>query len=235
MRKSVVSWLSLFSVLCCTASVAVAGVRADETRPVSGFHGVSNSGSIKVEVTLGNTESVRLTGDDDLIDEIETVVENGILKIRYKNQRRTEGRQWGTVTAYVAARRLDALSQSGSGSIIVSGRISGDELNGALSGSGSLTFDADVAECNASISGSGRITVNGKAERTNVTLSGSGRFSGEKLKSGSASLQLSGSGNIFIYAENQLNASISGSGNVHYSGNAQTNVRTSGSGRLRKM
>lgn len=236
MKFSLVSRLALFSILCCTIhAVAAVGVREDETRNVRAFHGVSNSGSIAVKITFGNRETVRLSGDDELIADIETVVEDGILKIRYKNNRQPAGRRWERVTAYVTAQRLDALAQSGSGSITVDGSISGEELNVALSGSGAVTFATDVAVCNASISGSGRIAAQGSSGKSNVSVSGSGRFAGDRLKSRSASLKLSGSGNISIHADDQLDASISGSGYINYSGNAQTNVKTSGSGRLRKV
>lgn len=236
MKLFLVSQLALFSILCCMApAVATVNAQGDETRNVKAFHGVSNSGSITVKIAFGDTESVRLSGDDDLIADIETVVENGVLKIRYKNNRQTGGRRWGAVTAYVTARRLDALAQSGSGSITVDGRISGDELHVAVSGSGTVMFASDVAVCNASVSGSGRITAHGSAGKSNVSVSGSGRFAGEKLRSRSASLKLSGSGNISIHADDQLDASISGSGHINYSGNAQTNVKTSGSGRVRKV
>jgi len=207
----------------------------DELRQVSGFHALANSGSIQVEVRFGNSESVRLEGDEAAIREIETVVENGTLKIRFKKQSWANGRNWGKVTAHVTAKRLDALSQSGSGSINVTGEISGNELNASVSGSGRITFASEANICNASVSGSGRIVAKGNAREANVSISGSGRFDGEELRSRSANLKVSGSGNIRIHADEQLDAAISGSGNIHYSGNAQTNAKTSGSGRLRKI
>ncbi|MFC3196771.1 head GIN domain-containing protein [Parapedobacter deserti] len=205
-----------------------------ETRDVSGFHALASNGSIHVEVRFGNRESVRLEGDEAAIREIETVVEQGTLKIGFKKQAWTRNANWGKVTAYVTARKIDALSQSGSGHIVVSGKVSGDALNAALSGSGRITVSSEVQVFNASISGSGRIVASGDVRNSNVSISGSGRLDGGNLRSRSANLKISGSGNISIHVDEQLDAVISGSGNVSYSGNAQTNVRTSGSGRVRK-
>ncbi len=209
--------------------------QGDETRNVSEFHAISNSGSIVVEVKFGDRESVRLEGNDEAIKEIETVVEGGTLKIRYKNKVRIGVQNWGRVTDYVTAKRIDGLSQSGSGSITVDGKLSGNELNASLSGSGRITFESEVSVCNASISGSGRISANGQAKKSNVSISGSGRFDGGELRSQSASLKISGSGNITIHADEQLDATISGSGNIRYSGDARTNLKKSGSGSLRKI
>ncbi len=207
----------------------------DETRSVDAFHAIANSGSITVEVRFGDRESVRLTGDSDAIKEIETVAERGTLKIRYKNAVNLRKRNWGKVTAYVTAKRIEELSQSGSGSITVEGNVSGNQLNASVSGSGHITFSSDVTTCNASVSGSGRISAKGQAKSSNVSISGSGRFAGEDFRNQSANVNISGSGSIQIHVDGQLDASVSGSGRIRYSGNAKTNFKKSGSGSLQKI
>ncbi len=224
----VASWLILLSA---TTSLSF----GDEVRNVREFHALANSGSIHVEVRFGDRESVRLEGDEAAIREIETVVEKGTLEIRFKRNARESGRDSGKVTAYVTAKQLDALMQSGSGHVTVVGPVSSNELSASVSGSGRLTFESDVEVINARISGSGRIVASGNATESSISISGSGRFEGSELKCQSANLKISGSGMITIHADKQLDASISGSGNIQYSGNAQTNVHTSGSGRLRKI
>lgn len=233
-KLSSLGWLVLLLPFFCVglAHAALSSSIRDETREVRGFHAISNSGSIVVEVRLDNTESVRLTGDDAAIRQIETVVEGGTLKIRFKRQ--SYRNSWGKVTAYVSAKRLDALTQSGSGSITVLDPIGSKELNVSLSGSGRIAFESAAEVCNASVSGSGRILANGRATECNASISGSGRFDGSGLKSQTANVKVSGSGNMDLHVDRQLDASISGSGNITYSGDAQTNVRTSGSGRVRK-
>lgn len=233
-KLSSLGWLPLLLPVFCVGLVQVAWSSSfrDETRDVSGFHAISNSGSIVVEVRLDNAESIQLKGDDAAIRQIETVVEGGTLKIRF--QRQLQRDSWGKVTAYVSAKRLDALTQSGSGSITVMEPIGGKELNVSLSGSGRIVFESAADVCNASISGSGRITANGRATQCNASISGSGRFDGGDLKSRAANVKVSGSGHMNLHVDRQLDASISGSGNITYTGDAQTNVRTSGSGKVRK-
>lgn len=233
-KFSSLGWLALILPFFCMGSVqaALSSPFADETRNVTGFHAIANSGHIAVEVRLGDKESIRLEGDGAAIRQIETVVERGVLKIRFKRQ--SERTNWGKVTAYVSAKQLDALTQSGSGSITVLNPIVGKELHTSLSGSGKIAFESATDVVNASISGSGRISANGRATQCNASISGSGRFDAGDLKTQTANLKVSGSGNISIHADRQLDVSISGSGNVIYSGDAQTNVRTSGSGKVRK-
>lgn len=237
-KLSSLGWLALLLPFLGVGLVHAASTTMsfrDDIRSVSGFRALSNSGSIHVEVSFGDQESVRLAGDEKAIREIETVVENGTLNIRYKKGAWTKDRNWGSVKAYVTARQLNALSQSGSGTITVSGTLSGKELNASLSGSGRITFASGADVCNVAISGSGRVVAKGSASESNVSISGSGQFDGGDLKSRSASAKISGSGNITIHAEQTLDAAISGSGNVNYSGNAETRVQTSGSGRVRRI
>ena len=233
-KLSSLGWLVLLLPFFCVslAHAALSSSLADETRNVSGFHAIANSGHIVVEVRLGSSESVRLEGDDAAIRQIETVVEGGALNIRFKRQ--SQRTNWGKVTAYVTAKQLDALTQSGSGSISVLDPIAGKDLSVSLSGSGKVSFESATEVFNASVSGSGRVLASGRATQCNVSISGSGRFDGGDLKTQDASLKVSGSGNMSIHADRQLDASISGSGNITYSGDARTNVRTSGSGKVRK-
>src|SRR5690606_14140348 len=125
LKLSSLGWLALLLPFFCVslAHAALSSSFTDETRSVSGFHAIANSGSIMVMVRLGNQESIRLEGDDAAIRQIETVVERGTLNIRFK---RHSGRtNWGKVTAYVSAKQLDGLVQSGSGSISVADPIAG--------------------------------------------------------------------------------------------------------------
>ena len=61
----------------------------DENRTVAGFSGVSSAGSYSIFITMGNTESLRLEGKAADLNEIETKVENGILKISKKKSLKT--------------------------------------------------------------------------------------------------------------------------------------------------
>src|SRR5690606_20058613 len=212
LRLSSLGWLVLVLPFLCVglAHATLLSSFADETRNVSGFHAVANSGSIVVEVRLDNRESVRLEGDEAAIRQIETVVEGGTLKIRFKDQ---SGRtNWGKVTAHVSAKQLDGLTQSGSGSISVSGVISGGELNVALSGAGRIRLEAGTELLKAVVGGSGRIRAAGLAVRCNASSSGWGRFDGRDLETHAASVKVSVAGGVDSHIGDQLDASISGSG-----------------------
>lgn len=208
----------------------------DDTRKVSDFSSISVSGSYNVFITMGNTESIRLEGDANAINEIDTKVEHGTLKIRNKKQ--ISGRSWnnkGKVNIYVQAKELNSLIQSGSGDIQVDGKIKSTNLSSILSGSGSMHLNIDTDEFIATVSGSGKIRVKGTAENTKIIVAGSGGFDGSNLQSSISNIKVSGSGNVSIAVDNELNALLSGSGKIRYSGNANVNSTTSGSGSISKL
>jgi len=210
-------------------------IKIDDERQVSGFSGITVSGRHNVYITMGNTESLRLEGDAAAINEIETKVEDGVLKIRNKKQMNT--RSWnntGKVNIYIQAKSLNNLVLSGSGNVEVNGKLKSANLNNTISGSGSIIANIEVENYNAVISGSGEISAKGYAKNARITVAGSGDFDGRNLKTSNANAKVSGSGDISIIADKQLEAVMSGSGDIRYSGNAAVNSTKSGSGNISK-
>ena len=212
------------------------------SRDVSGFDGISSGGSFKVHVSFGAKESLRIEASEEAIKEIETVVENGTLNLRFKKHSggwlSNFGRDqnFGRIDIYVTAIKLKRLSVSGSGDMDVAGTVKTDKLSTDVSGSGSLTIAVSADSYSAGISGSGQMRVTGTSQSANIKVSGSGSFRGNDLKTNTTNVGVSGSGDVYVVVNSSLNASVSGSGSIKYSGNA-TNVSTSksGSGRVSKI
>lgn len=209
---------------------------ADDERNVSGFRGIASSGSFDVKITMGSKESLRLEGDDDVINDIETKVENGILKIRNKKQGNWNWRSVrNKVTIYITAKSLNSITLSGSGDISVNGVVKASKLTNILSGSGSISLTADADEYSGTLSGSGELDIRGSADKAIIRIAGSGDFDGKDLKTLETDIKVSGSGNATIRAEKHLNAVVSGSGDISYIGNPKVEKTKSGSGSISKL
>ncbi len=233
--KKYILHLFVFAIMMSLAGKVAA--QNSETRQVSGFTSVSSAGSFKVNVTMGNTESLRLEGDAAVLSEIETVVQDGNLKIGYKKD--SEGKKnWTSkdaVTVYITAKTLKSAALAGSGYIHVQGTVSGEKFSAAVSGSGNITVKTDVKSFTAAIAGSGSVVASGASDNSNVSISGSGNFKGYDLKTSTTSVKSAGSGNAEVYADQKVSGAVAGSGNIRYRGNAQdVSVSKAGSGSVNK-
>lgn len=215
--------------------VVTTATTADETREVGAFTGLSVSGSFDVDVRQGQTQSVRIQSDAAIIRDIETFVEDGVLHIRVKRGVRFDSRNSKRVNVLITAPELQDIKLSGSGKLHAESVLSREVTNVSLSGSGSVMVSGRVNEANINLSGSGAVSFSGTSTITNVNLSGSGRVNCANLQSRVANVRLSGSGRVSLHAENNLSATIAGSGNVRYSGSPEVALVKNGSGSLTKL
>ena len=214
--------------------VAGSGHVKTETRALGHFNGVALALPGDVELRIGNTESVTIETDDNLLPMIETAIENGTLHLRPSK------RNWNFDTRrlkiIVQAKAVDKLALGGSGSI------DADPLRGAkvsidLGGSGSIkvkSIDSDALS--VAVGGSGDLKVGGGAASTlSLSIAGSGDIDLGKLKSVNASVNIAGSGDATISARDTLNATIAGSGDVNYYGDPRVSKTVIGSGSTKRI
>lgn len=146
------------------------------------------------------------------------------------------------------------IGNAGSGTVIVND-VHVEEINMVQSGSG--TIDAgtvhgasaitinhsssgkvrstilDGTSLDAIMSGSGWIKLAGDVEKVNYILNSSGKIDGLELLTKDAVAFSSGSGEIYVYATENLEATITGSGDIIYRGNPARSFVITGSGNLR--
>ncbi|TKC13219.1 DUF2807 domain-containing protein [Pedobacter polaris] len=233
----VLTSLSLQSVLASDPIIIGLSKFKKEDRDVKNFSGVAAGGPINVVITLGSTEGLRFEGDADAIATLITEVKGNILIIRPQNSWTSWARKYENkkIIAYVSAKTIKSLTMSGNGHMSVTGKIKENSLATTLSGSGSISAGADVNNFTGVISGSGNLNISGSADDATITISGSGSFTKKGFSVGSMSSVISGSGSVYVNAEDHINAVVSGSGSINYSGNATVEQRVSGSGRVRKI
>jgi hypothetical protein len=65
-----------------------------------------------------------------------------------------------------------------------------------------------------------------------LNISGSGKIKALHLEQDECSASISGSGDMYVFVYDFLDANITGSGNIFYRGNPRINVKISGSGSL---
>ncbi len=200
-----------------------------ETRALGHFSGVALALPGSMELRIGASESVTIETDDNLLPLIETVIENGTLRVRASNGRANFDTR--RLKIVVQARAVDKLALDGSGSI------DADPLRGArvtldVGGSGSIRvkrIDSDALT--VAVGGSGDVKVDGGAVAAlSLSIAGSGDVDLGKLKSVKASVNIAGSGDAVVAVRDALSATIAGSGDVSYYGDPRISKTMLGSG-----
>ena len=186
-------------------SVKGSGVSASETRVVANFTSIEASGVGKLSVRVGDSESLRITADNNLLPLIKSEVREGVLILSSKSGFKSKNE----ITYEVSAKTIKRLENSGTVSIDARG-FTGGELAVETSGVGSITLA-------------------GRVDSLNAGLSGVGSLEAEELVADRVKTSLSGVGSASVRAEKSISGNVSGVGSLTWKG-AATDVTTSVSG-----
>ncbi|MBA9075963.1 MULTISPECIES: head GIN domain-containing protein [Rufibacter] len=227
--------LAFVALVVTLSSFTFARLVEEQSRNVGAFTKIGLSYPANVVLRQGNTHSVKVEGDADQLKDLVTEVKDGKLNIRTKE--RHWNMSWNNkerVNIYITMPRVEAIAVAGSGKITSEDTFKADNLDLAVSGSGSIKLSARVNEVSSRIAGSGSIVLKGEGKESKVSISGSGALRGYAFETDQAQVSISGSGKCEINAKSTLKSSISGSGNVYYDGSPSVDSRVSGSGSVKR-
>lgn len=205
--------LGLGASLAYAASVNGSGKAVTQQREVTGFTGLGLAIPAVVDVVQGASEGLTLTADDNIAAEIETVVEKGVLQVRWRT-RNIDVRQATRIRIALSAKTLESIAISGSG-----------DVNAPALNAGRLSVR---------ISGSGDVKLGGRGDAIDVSISGSGDVNAGKFDTQSAHIRIAGSGDAVVWARKSLEAQVAGSGDIRYYGDPTVAKRIAGSGKVRR-
>jgi len=236
----------------CGPVIEGSGNVTTETRQVSNFSQVELLGIGDVSVTQGDTETLRIEAEDNLIPYITTEVHGDTLEIGFKPDMPLNIWPTKPIKFYLTIKNVTGLQVRGSGNINAD-RLAADQLRLTVSGSGNVNINQlDVKALTNTISGSGDILVDQlKADTTTTMINGSGncslagettgqstRISGSgdylafDLKSQTAAMHVTGSGDVQAWVTEALDANVAGSGDVKYYGTPKVSQHIAGSGNV---
>ncbi len=205
-----------------------------QNRSVGNFDELAAGGSFEIKLVNGKEGEMTITGDENLMEYIETEVKGGELKIKWKNNYNISTSN--DVEIKLAVEQINGVSLSGSGSIESEKKLVSENFNAAISGSSDVILELEVSDLNLAISGSGNMKLKGKTNNLEAAVSGSGEIDAKNMQSKTAELSVSGSGDISLWVTEQLKARVSGSGDIEYTGNPKIeDVKVSGSGEVKKI
>ncbi len=218
---------------CNFAVTGGSGKVISQTRQVSGFTQVSLSGTGQLIIAQGNTESLTIDAEDNVLPFITTQVIGDTLQIDFKNdnfQKNVIPTQ--PIIYHLSVKTIHSIQLSGAGSVDAA-NLSTDNLSITSSGAGSVNLRSIVAQTlTAEISGIGGCDLSGRVADQTVNINGAGSYHAPDLESQNTTIVISGAGGATIWAKSSLNVTISGAGRVNYYDNPTIVKAISGIGSL---
>lgn len=204
------------------------GSDVTESFDVKDFSGVRLTMVANVYITQGEAQDVVITAQPNIIDELRLRVRNDVLIIDTDQCIR----DYYEVDIFITMPVIEELSLTGSGKIIGENTFLVNDIELNISGSGDMDLDLEAEDVRGAISGSGEVTIEGEARSLDYRISGSGNLRAFDLIVNRADLVISGSGDMEVFVEENLDVRISGSGDVMYKGNPNIDASVSGSGNV---
>jgi len=201
-----------------------------QVRSLASFDQIKVGCAIKLFLTQGNNQLIKVETDDNFQDNITTKVSNGTLELNCsKISNPTK------LNVYVTATKLSKLDASGasvvkgenlikndvfglytSGAAKVTMSIDAGIFNNETSGAASNTIALTANNANTEVSGAGNLTITGTAANHKTEVSGAGSLKALEFITDNTIAEVSGAGNAKVFARKQLKADISGAGSISY-------------------
>ncbi|KAA2239651.1 DUF2807 domain-containing protein [Chitinophaga agrisoli] len=203
-----------------------------EDRQAGKFKDIGTSGEFKVYITQGNTHTIKVEAESNLLPYIETKIDGDELEVRVKKGYEIKGTK--PINIYVTMQEINELAASGAGGFYSRSKLKTDELELAVSGAADADLDVDAREVKVSVSGAANVKLKGSASEADYAVSGKADIAAFDLQSNDVKVGISGSANASVNAQKKLEIGVSGMGNVKYKGNPSVSQSVSGMGKVSK-
>src|SRR3954469_16142831 len=154
LRLAFAAALSFAAAFAHAETVNGSGNAATDTRAVSGFRSVSLAVPGRLEIVQGDTEKLTLSGDDNILPYIETVVRGDELRIRFRERNNFNVRPRAPLRLALSAKVIEGISVAGSGDVRAPA-INGRKMSLSIAGSGDITLGGKTQDLEVNIAGSG--------------------------------------------------------------------------------
>lgn len=167
-----------------------------ETRSfdLDAFDEIEIEGAMDIDVSFGGKQSVEITLDDNLFDNLELDVHGRTLTIGWEESCDPDG----DTHMKVVMKSLKGLRIEGAGDVEIKG-IKGDDFDYALHGAGDLEVEGEI-------------------DRFEISLNGAGNVKARDLKAKHVDARLNGVGDIEVTATESIDAAVNGIGEIEYWG-----------------
>jgi cytoskeletal protein RodZ len=170
-----------------------------ETRSVPGFTGIDASSVFDITVTTGNTESLLIEADDNVMPYVRSEVKNGVLHLYLDNSNNLKNIK--VLKASVVMKKLDKVTLSGACKLTANDFFTSEKFKADCSGASNMTVNMKTGQLTIEISGACNIRIKANVTGdTYLNAAGASSIKGELIannvtinSSGDCLIELTGS------------------------------------------
>ena len=212
------------------------GTVESETREVSDFTRISIDGVGELHLVQGDTASLEIEADDNILRRIQTRVVNGELYIDY------ESGFWGwnilpsrPIRFYVTVPELEEMTINGGARILNEGW-EGDELRLVVNGAADISWwNVSLNALDIRLEGGADCDISGQTGQLDLQVDGAGSVNLDDMQVTRASVTVNGVSDVRLWVTDSLDVDINGAGQVQYYGAAEVVSQIDGIGSVRKL
>ncbi len=213
-------WISGLCFVVCTVSgcrhsndhrVVGSGNVVTTTPRVEAFDSVRLVGVFRVDLTIGESPSLAITTDDNVMPLIQARVAGGVLTVELGEKVKPSDAN----TIKITNPTLREFSSTGA-------------IKASIKQVAGPSFTIGVE-------GAGSVNLTGRSEKLSLKVEGAGKIGALGLKAKAVDVRVDGTGSVDTHAIETLDITLNGIGVVRYRGDPKLTKSVSGLGTVRKM
>lgn len=222
--------VTVLSILSVSAQEKGSGNVVSQERTVGTFDQIKVGCAIKLFLSQGTTQLVRVETDDNFQDNVTSKVTNGTLELNCSKMSNPT-----KLNVYVTAVKLSKLDASGAAIVKGENTINNDVFglyssgaskinltlitgifNGETSGAAVNNINLTTNNANTEVSGAANLALSGTADSHKTEVSGAANLKALEFITDKTVAEVSGAANAKVFARKQLKADLSGAGSLSY-------------------
>jgi len=199
---------------------------------IAGFDKVDITQGFTVDISQGDSFTVVIQVDDNLVRHLRVVKQDSTLKIGLDRNRSYKD---ATLKAEVTMPELTGLDLSLGSHANITGFKSPKALDAALSGGSHLRGDIEAGSASFRLSGGSHLTLSGSGQDVSITASGGSQINLGDFPVADASVNASGGSEVTVKPSGRLDANASSGSPVYYLGSPTLGtIKESSGGEVRR-
>ncbi len=231
-RRFLMPVLGIFSVLCTSCigfgpSIKGNGKVVEENRQMGSFDGIRVSRGMDVYISQDSVQKVVVEADENLMDVIQTRVEDNNLVITVtENIRDAKAKK-----VHITVKNLNEISAMAGSNVFTEETLRFDNVKLSSMAGSNLKLDLVTKSLLARAAAGSNILLRGLSKNAECKAMAGSNIRAQDFKVYKGTARANSGSNIWMTVDNEIDANASSGGNVYYFGNpATTNVKNSSGG-----